>query len=138
MHFRLSRLRVALAILLMILLVRMRSIFVHHQNISIVLPLMDPFERAFWSQLTVNDQQLTIDQRLLRIQNEFQEKENNVQNWTRIFDELYREKIEKLNQRDRMNIYKSIQIENQSIVEQKTFEIIEETLVMNCFYFRWF
>ncbi|CAF0848503.1 unnamed protein product [Rotaria sordida] len=129
MHLRISRLRFVLVrccLLLIILLFLLEmKIFFKNDNIS----NKSLMEILFWKNLLKQDQLLTNEQRIEQIELIVKQRKKNELNWTNMFYDIYRRKIEKLNQRDMKNVYKYSIIENIQNISQITFEIFEETPV---------
>jgi len=133
MYLRISRLRLVLVrcCLIFIILLFILELKIFFKND--VLLNKNPFEILFWEKLNNEDKFLTNQQRIEQIELIEKQKEIPQLNWTNIFYDIYRKKIEKLHQRDMKNLYKYQTTENVQNISQKTFEIFEETPVRNIF-----
>ena len=84
---------------------------------------------SFWQQLSEQDRLLTDEQRIQRIESSANQLKAKEFNWTRIFNDIYQRKTDKLNERDAQSAFKSLSMHSPSLAQQKSFDIFEETPV---------
>lgn len=83
-------------------------------------------ESLFWKQIRQQDRYLTDQQRIHRIQSIQKSSNRYDHNWTRIFYEIYENKLAKQTK----NLHKQIFFDRQqNLSSQQTFQIFEETPV---------
>ncbi|CAF1277758.1 unnamed protein product [Adineta steineri] len=128
MYLRVSRLRCVLVrcSILLIILLFLLEIRIFVKNTISSTTTTNPIEISFWQKLDDQDKLLTNEKKIELIE-KYRKKYD--LNWTNIFHNIYKRKIEKLYQKDMKNDYKYIIMENMTNIPQKTFVIFEETPV---------
>jgi lipopolysaccharide export LptBFGC system permease protein LptF len=92
-------------------------------------------EKLFWKKLADEDAHITEKQRIKGIQLNQNQTEKTKLNWKNIFSDIYQRKIAILNERDTKTPYKYRNNKHEQNIQQKTFEIFEETPVRYTLYF---
>ncbi|CAF1200796.1 unnamed protein product [Adineta steineri] len=120
MYLRVSRLRCVLVrcSILLIILLFLLEIRIFVKNTISSTTTTNPIEISFWEKLNDQDKLLTNEKKIELIE-KYRKKYD--LNWTNIFHNIYRRKIEKLYQKDMKNDYKYIIMENMTNISQKTF-----------------
>jgi hypothetical protein len=135
MYFRLSRIRfiIVRSCFISFIIILFLQIIEYFNHDTIPTNEFNEFltiEQKFWKKISNEDKDLSNKQRIKRIkliENQFEKEELN---WTKILFDNYKRKLQKLNERDSKTTLKYYFKDNQqTISQQKIFQIYEETLV---------